>query len=161
LWTGIAESATHGRREVNANTAIATHESRAGTERTGSRASSARFDTVSMPVYAIIATGIASAKFDQVGAVAEMDVRRDDVRREDQHEPEPDEQQLRRKVEHVEQHVEVRRLLDPDDVDADEQPGEQDPDDHVPRRRAQRLPEDREGSAARRSPRSRTVITLV
>ncbi len=36
--------------------------------RRGSRASSARFDTVSIPVYAIIATGIANAKFAQVGA---------------------------------------------------------------------------------------------
>jgi hypothetical protein len=52
-----------------AKTAIATQEMARGTERTGSRASSARFETVSMPVYAIIATGIASAKFDHVGAV--------------------------------------------------------------------------------------------
>ena len=36
--------------------------------RTGSRASSARFDTVSTPVYASIAIGIAIARFDQVGA---------------------------------------------------------------------------------------------
>ena len=36
--------------------------------RGGSRASSARFETVSMPVYAIIATGIASRKCRHVGA---------------------------------------------------------------------------------------------
>ncbi len=40
-----------------------------GIERSGSRASSARLDTVSIPVYAIIATGIARAKLDHVGAV--------------------------------------------------------------------------------------------
>ena len=99
-----------------AKTAIATHEIAFGIERSGSRASSARFETVSMPVYAIIATGIASAKLDQVGACAEVDVRRDDVRREDQEEAERDEQQLRREVEHREQDVELRGLLDADDV---------------------------------------------
>ena len=36
--------------------------------RTGSRTSSARLETVSTPVYASIATGTASARFDQVGA---------------------------------------------------------------------------------------------
>ncbi len=36
--------------------------------RTGSRASSERFETVSIPVYAIIPIGIASRKFGQVGA---------------------------------------------------------------------------------------------
>src|ERR687884_85987 len=51
-----------------AKTAIATQEIARGIEREGSRASSARFDTVSIPVYAIIATGIASANFDHVGA---------------------------------------------------------------------------------------------
>src|SRR6478609_3851606 len=51
-----------------AKTAIATHEIAFGIERNGSRASSARFDTVSIPVYAIIATGIESAKADHVGA---------------------------------------------------------------------------------------------
>ena len=39
-----------------------------GIVRTGSRASSARFDTVSIPVYAIIATGIDSRRLFQVGA---------------------------------------------------------------------------------------------
>ncbi len=43
-----------------------------------------------------------------------------------------------------EEDVQPGRLLDPDDVDADEQPGERDPDDDVPRVRPQRLPEDRE-----------------
>ena len=52
-----------------ANTAPATQEIAFGIERSGSRASSARFETVSIPVYAIIATGIASAKLDHVGAV--------------------------------------------------------------------------------------------
>src|SRR5437763_6374572 len=52
-----------------AKTAMATHEIERGMLRGGSRASSARFETVSMPVYAIIATGIASAKFAQLGAV--------------------------------------------------------------------------------------------
>ena len=36
--------------------------------RAGSRASSARFETVSIPVYASIAIGIAIARFDHVGA---------------------------------------------------------------------------------------------
>ena len=39
-----------------------------GIVRSGSRASSERFETVSIPVYAIIATGIASRKWLQVGA---------------------------------------------------------------------------------------------
>jgi hypothetical protein len=51
-----------------ANTAIATHEIERGMSRGGSRASSARFDTVSMPVYAIIAIGIARKNALQVGA---------------------------------------------------------------------------------------------
>ncbi len=40
----------------------------AGTIRIGSRTSSARFETVSTPVYASIATGTAIARFAQVGA---------------------------------------------------------------------------------------------
>ena len=127
-----------------AKTATATHEIAFGIERNGSRASSARFDTVSMPVYAIIATGIASAKLDHVGAVPKWMFVDEDVRREDEEEADRDEQELRREVEHREQDVELRRLLDADDVQADEQPREGDADDHVPRRRAQRLPEDRE-----------------
>ena len=51
-----------------AKTAIATHEIARGIDRTGSRASSARFETVSIPVYAIIATGIASRNALHVGA---------------------------------------------------------------------------------------------
>jgi hypothetical protein len=39
-----------------------------GTVRAGSRASSARFETVSTPVYASIATGIEIARLDHVGA---------------------------------------------------------------------------------------------
>src|SRR5437763_3642934 len=52
-----------------AKTATATQVIERGMALLGSRASSARFETVSIPVYAIIATGIASAKFVQVGAV--------------------------------------------------------------------------------------------
>ena len=52
-----------------AKTATATHVIERGIARPGSRTSSARFETVSIPVYAIIATGIASAKLVQVGAV--------------------------------------------------------------------------------------------
>ena len=51
-----------------AKTAPATSLYAFGTLRTGSRTSSARFETVSTPVYASIATGTASARFDQVGA---------------------------------------------------------------------------------------------
>ena len=51
-----------------AKTAPATHLYAAGTVRAGSRASSARFDTVSTPVYASIAIGIAIANCDHVGA---------------------------------------------------------------------------------------------
>ena len=51
-----------------AKTAPATSLYEFGTVRTGSRASSARLETVSTPVYASIATGIAIARFDQVGA---------------------------------------------------------------------------------------------
>ena len=60
-----------------AKTAIATSSTARGTVRTGSRASSDMLDTVSMPVYASIATGIDSAKFDHVGAMPRwtLDVR--------------------------------------------------------------------------------------
>src|SRR5574340_1356018 len=51
-----------------AKTAPATSRYAAGTVRDGSRASSARLDTVSTPVYASIAIGIEIAKFDHVGA---------------------------------------------------------------------------------------------
>jgi hypothetical protein len=75
---------------------------------------------------------------------AEMDVLRQHVRMEDQEEPEPDEQQLRREVDHRQEDVEPGCLLNADDVEADQQPGEREPDDDVPRIGAQRLPEDRE-----------------
>ena len=84
--------------------------------RTGSRASSARFETVSMPVYAIIATGIASRKFAPRRRDAEVDVGRERRAAEDEDEADRDEQKLRGEVDDGEQDVEPRRLLDADDV---------------------------------------------
>ena len=75
---------------------------------------------------------------------AQVDVRSQHMRVEDQEEAEPDEQELRGEVDHSEEDVEVRRLLDPHDVDADEEPGQDDADDDVPGVRPQRLPEDRQ-----------------
>jgi hypothetical protein len=51
-----------------AKTAIATNNTARGTVRSGSRASSDMFETVSMPVYASIAIGIERKKLFQVGA---------------------------------------------------------------------------------------------
>ena len=63
-----------------------------------------------MPVYAIIATGIASAKFDHVGATPQctFDVSTWTLKMSD--EAEHDEQQLRREVDDREEDVEARRL---------------------------------------------------
>ena len=95
-----------------AKTAIATMRIERGTVRSGSRASSDRLETVSMPVYAIIAIGIARRKWLQVGATPEVDVRDEDVRREDEDEAEQHEQHLRREVHRGEDDVDLGRLLD-------------------------------------------------
>ena len=75
---------------------------------------------------------------------AEMDVPPEQVGVEDEEEPEPDQQKLRREVDHGENDVQLRRLLDTDHVQADQQPRQDDADDDVPRIRPQRSPEDRE-----------------
>ena len=63
---------------------------------------------------------------------------------EDEEEAEQDEQHLRREVEHREHDRELRRLLDADDVERDEDHDHDGAADDVPRVRLQRLPEDRE-----------------
>jgi hypothetical protein len=68
----------------------------------------------------------------------------DDVRVEDQHEPDHDEEELGREVDDGQEDVEVRRLLDPDDVQKDEEDDHDHTADDVPRIVPQRLPEDRE-----------------
>ncbi len=73
----------------------------------------------------------------------EVDVVHEDLRREDEHEPEHHEQELRREVGDGEQDVEPRRLLDAEDVDHRQQRDDDDPADHVARPVAQRLPEQR------------------
>ena len=101
-----------------------------GTVRTGSRTSSARFDTVSIPVYAIIATGIESAKFDHVGATSEVDVRLEDVpARGRGSQPIPTSSSCVAKSSDREDDVDPRRLLDADDVHDDENDDHGDPDD--------------------------------
>ena len=104
-----------------AKTAIATMTIERGMLRTGSRASSDMFETVSIPVYAIIAIGIASRKLLQVGAMPKWTFVDEDVRAEDEDEAEQHEQHLRREVDRGEYDVDLRRLLDPDDVQDDEQ----------------------------------------
>ncbi len=89
--------------------------------RTGSRASSARFETVSMPVYAIIATGIDEQEVVPRRRDTPMDVRRQRRGAEDEHEAQQHQQQLRREVDDGEHDVEAGRLLDADDVQRDEQ----------------------------------------
>ena len=117
-----------------AKTAIATNVIARGMVRSGSRASSARFETVSIPVYAIIATGIARAKLDQVGASPQWMLDAITCGWKIRKKPSSDEQQLCREVEHRQEDVDPRGFLDADDVQAHEQPCEEDPDDHVPRR---------------------------
>ncbi len=73
-----------------------------------------------------------------------VDVLLQHVGAEHEGEPEPDEHELRREVDHREPDVERGRLLDPDDVDPDEDDDDDDPADDVPRVRLQRRPEDRE-----------------
>ena len=89
--------------------------------RAGSRASSARFDTVSIPVYAIIADG--DREQELAPGRGDAPVRRSSTSvagLKIEHEAEQDEQQLRREVDDGEQDVQRRGLLDADDVQRDE-----------------------------------------
>ena len=127
-----------------AKTATATHEIAFGIERNGSRASSARFDTVSMPVYAIIATGIASAKLDHVGAVPKWMFAERTCGEKMRKKPIATSSSCVAKSSTASRMLSFAASWMPTMFSADEEPGERDADDHVPRRRAQRLPEDRE-----------------
>ena len=73
-----------------------------------------------------------------------MDVVDEDLRAEDEHEAERDQQELRREVDHGEGDREPRRLLDADDVEDDQEHDHDRAADDVPRVLAQRPPEDRE-----------------
>ena len=75
---------------------------------------------------------------------AEVDVRAEAVRAEDQREPDSDQKQLRGEVDQREEDVESRSLLDPDDVDRDEDDDHDGAADDVPRIRPERRPEDRQ-----------------
>jgi hypothetical protein len=68
----------------------------------------------------------------------------EDARAEDEDEAEDDEQELRREVDDGEKDVQAGGLLDPDDVQPDEQQDHERAADDVPWVLAQRLPEDRE-----------------
>ena len=74
----------------------------------------------------------------------EVDVVGERVRAENENEAEQDEQHLRREVDRGETDVDLRRLLNPDDVESDEDDDDDCAADDVPRVRAERLPEDRE-----------------
>ena len=74
----------------------------------------------------------------------EVDVLLQDVRAEDEDEADQHEQHLRREVDHREQDVQLRRLLDPDDVQRDQEHDHDRAADDVPRVLPQRAPEDRE-----------------
>ncbi len=75
---------------------------------------------------------------------APVDVVHENLRVEHEHDPDGDEQELGGEVDDGEEDVEVRRLLDADDVQHHEKDHDHDPDDDVPRVLAQRVPEDRE-----------------
>ena len=71
-------------------------------------------------MYASIATGTAMREVRPRRRHAEVDVVDEDLRAEDEHEAERDEQDLRREVDHREHDRQRRRLLDADDVEDDE-----------------------------------------
>ena len=75
---------------------------------------------------------------------APVDVVDEDRGAEDEEHAEQHEEHLRREVEHREHDRELRRLLDADDVERDEDHDHDGAADDVPRIRLQRLPEDRE-----------------
>ena len=74
-----------------------------------------------------------------------VEVRReDDVRMENEREPDQHEQELRREVHDGQKDVQARRFLDPDDVEQDEHGDDDCSADDVPRVLPERAPEDRE-----------------
>ena len=73
-----------------------------------------------------------------------MDVVRDDLGTEDEREADSDEKDLRREVDDRERDGQLRRLLNTDDVQRDQDDDHDRAADDVPRVRPQRLPEDRE-----------------
>ena len=75
---------------------------------------------------------------------APVDVAPEDVRAEDEHEADDDQERLRGEVDDRQEDVEAGGLLDADDVDGDEQDDDDCAADDVPRVLAQRLPEDGE-----------------
>ena len=97
-----------------------------------------------MPVYAIIATGIASAKLDQVGAMPKWMFAERMCGEKMRKKPSATSSSCVAKSSTASTTLSFAASWMPTMFSADEQPGERDPDDHVPRRRPQRLPEDRE-----------------
>ena len=79
-----------------------------------------------------------------VGATPSSTFDVSDLDVEDEEEADPDQQRLRREVDDGEEHVQVRRLLDADDVDPDQEDDDDRADDDVPGVLAQGLPEDRQ-----------------
>ena len=123
--------------------------------RGGSRASSARFETVSIPVYAIIATD-GEEEVAQVGAVPPVDVVREDARAEDEDEAEDDEQELRRQS-MIARKTFSGRLPHADDVEGDEDDHDGAADD-VPGVSPAAGPRRSRGSAGRRTPKMAIVM---
>ncbi len=78
------------------------------------------------------------------GGDAPADVAREDVRAEDEDEPDHDEERLGGEVDDRQDDVELRRLLDAHDVDRHEDDHDDRAADDVPGVLAERLPEDRE-----------------
>ena len=95
-------------------------------------------------MYASIATGIAIARFDHVGATPQCTFSTSVSGLKTSAKPTIDEQELRREVDDGERDRELRRLLDADDVQRHEDDDHDAPHDDVPGVRVQRLPEDRE-----------------
>ena len=113
--------------------------------RRGSRASSARFETVSIPVYAIIATGIARANFAHVGATPQwMFASSTMCGLKTRTKPRSTSSSCVAKSTTASRMFSAGRLLDPDDVERTRTTTTAAPPTIVPRVRPQRVPEDRE-----------------
>ena len=103
---GNAESATTAIATYSVTTVPIATNSERGRSTPGRRASSARFATVSSPVYASIASGSANSDRVPGRGVAERRAVRERVRREDEHEAEHDEHELRQQVERRDEEAE-------------------------------------------------------
>ena len=127
-----------------AKTAPATSLYAFGTVRTGSRASSARLETVSTPGVGEHCDRDRDREVRPRRRDSPLDVLDERLRAEDERETHDDEDDLGREVDDRERDRELRGLLHADDVQRDEHDDDDRADDDVPRVRVQRLPEDRQ-----------------